>query len=162
MPAPIRFSLAAAGLLYSVAALPAAAATDHISGHISGSITFVSDAPQVTGLPGGRKVMVIPSHGVVVLTDATSPINLSSVDCSGAYVLDPQGNLTFESGSCDMIDRDGDTWSLWYSNRGKDRTWTVIGGTGKYARLTGGGTDVQHDTIVDGRVVLTIEGDLKG
>lgn len=161
MPAPIRFTLAAAGLACTLAALPAAAATVHVAGHISGSITFVSDSPQVTDLPGGRKVMTVPSYGVVLLKDAASPINLSSVDCTGAYVLDPQGNLTFESGSCNMIDRDGDTWSLWYSNRGKTRVWNVIGGTGKYAHLTGGGTDTEQDTIVDGRVVLNIEGDLK-
>ena len=98
-----------------------------------------------------RKVMRINSRGVIIADDPASPFNLSTQDCSGSLVVGANGKPMIESGFCQAIDRDGDTWSLWYENGAAGNIWKVIGGTGKYLKMTGGGTTKELFTSLNGR-----------
>jgi hypothetical protein len=136
-----------------VIALPLFAASTGMAAaeHGSGTVTYANSAPEITNLPGGGKVMHINSRGVIIADDPASPFNLSTQNCSGSLVLGADGKPMIESGFCQAIDRDGDTWSLWYENGAAGDNWKVIGGTGKYVKMTGGGTTNELFTSPDGR-----------
>jgi hypothetical protein len=136
-----------------VIALPLFAASTVMAAteHGSGTVTFANSAPEITNLPGGGKVMRINSRGVLIADDPASPFNLSTQDCSGSLVVGANGKPMIESGFCQAIDRDGDTWSLWYENGAAGNIWKVIGGTGKYLKMTGGGTTTELFTSLNGR-----------
>ncbi len=59
-----------------------------------------------------------------------------------------------DHGVCVAFDKDGDAWWLSYSNKGDDRKWMVVAGTGKYAGMTGSGTTKLLAVTPDGRMTI--------
>lgn len=152
-----RFSPLAAAALAALAAGPAAAAGEHVSG----TVTYISSHAHPVALAGGGRLLQVRSRGVLLDADPASPVNLSAQDCESTVVLGADKQPVMDSGSCVTVDKDGDTWTLWFLNRGDDRTWQVIGGTGKYAKMTGKGTTKVIGHAPDGREVLSYDGTLE-
>jgi hypothetical protein len=59
------------------------------------------------------------------------------------------------------FDKDGDAWWLSYNNKGEDRSWTVVAGTGKYAGMTGSGATKLLAITPDGRMTISWSGAMK-
>ena len=51
-------------------------------------------------------------------------------------------------------------WWLWYHNRGDDRQWGAIAGTGKYDGVTGSGVTAELAATADGRLAISWQGTL--
>ena len=123
----------------------------------SGTVTYVTVQSETTDLAGGGKVLRTHSKGVILADDPASDFHLSTQDCTGATVIGADGAVS-GTGSCDAVDRDGDTWAIWYSNSAAGRVWGVIGGTGKFAKMTGGGTTEPLLQTKDGRMTISWKG----
>jgi hypothetical protein len=66
-----------------------------------------------------------------------------------------------DNGVCVAVDKDGDAWWLSYANKGEDRKWNVVSGTGKYAGMTGSGTTKLLATTPDGRTTISWSGAMR-
>lgn len=144
-------------LAAAVASAPGLSAAEESSG----TVTYVTTQVEFTDLAGGGKLRRGHSKGVILADDPASVFHLAAQDCSGTTVIGADGKVMFGSGSCNAVDRDGDTWAIWYSNSAAGRIWNVIGGTGKYANLTGGGTTEVLMLTRDGRMTISWKGDLR-
>ena len=145
-------------LAIALAAAVAAAPGLAMAENGSGTATYVTVRAEVSEIGGGATVRRGHSKGVVLADDPASDFHLATQDCTGATVIGADGAVMSDSGSCHAVDRDGDTWSLWYSNGAAERTWQVIGGTGKYAHMTGGGTTEILLLTPDGRMTIGWKG----
>jgi len=148
----MRTAFAAA--LAAALALPAAALAEEGSG----TVTYVAVSSDSSPLANGGSVQRSHLKGMILADDPSSPLHLSTQDCRGSAVLSAEGTTVVESGFCDAADRDGDTWTLWYLNRGDDHSWQIIGGTGKYAAMAGGGTTSVLAVTRDGRATIRWQG----
>jgi beta-xylosidase len=124
----------------------------------SGTVTYVPASTAVTQLAGGRSLIKSHIKGVILSNDTANPIHLSAQDCDGATILAADGKQIAASGSCHAVDTDGDVWTLWYHNSAAGNNWGVIGGTGKYDGMTGGGTTSPLADLPDGRFVISWDG----
>jgi len=59
--------------------------------------------------------------------------------CIQETVVSADGKDAVNKGVCDIVDRQGDVWWLWYDATREGSTWGILGGTGKYSGMTGGG-----------------------
>ena len=147
-------AVAAALLGVTVLAPPVRAA--EITG--SGTVTYVGrhigDRPTAGGTGLGHDHL----KGVILADDPENPMHMVEHDCLAGSLLGPEGDTGDGAGYCDGIDADGDVFLLWYSNRGDDRHWSFIGGTGKWDGVSGGGTTKVVGFTPDGRIVVTWEG----
>ena len=133
----------------------AAAAEEHaVSGTVTYLITPLSTAPAANG----GKFMQNQLKGVILSNDSSSALHLGAHDCSGTSLYDAKDMLVQGAGSCSAVDADGDIWWSWYHNTSTERRWTVIGGTGKYAGMTGKGTVTVLGASPDGRLVISWQG----
>jgi len=149
-------ALAAGGAMMMAAG---AATADQIK--IEGTITYhVADVKSQPAAGGGSILRQI-LKGMIIDEDPTSPINFSAQDCAGTYVLRPEGGMAAGGGFCDVLDKDGHIWWLrWNTTGERTSEWTVTGGLGKYAGMTGQGTTRWLAQVPDGRSVLQYEGTL--
>ena len=145
---------ALAGLVLAGLATAAVAEEHAVSGTVTYIITPLSTAPAANG---GKFVQ---SHlkGVILSNDSSSALHLGAQDCSGTNLYDAKNMLVEGAGSCSAVDADGDIWWIWYHNTSSERRWTIIGGTGKYAGMTGSGTTTVLGASPDGRLAITWEG----
>jgi hypothetical protein len=95
--------------------------------------------------PVGRAGMD-EGHGVMRNVKGEGPFNDVVMRCLEHWTL--VRDAWAGNGSCGLVDRDGDTlMTTWTS---ADRTFTFVGGIGKYQGITGGGTfkpDLLHDAV---------------
>lgn len=124
----------------------------------SGTVTYVPISTAVTKLANGGSLIKSHIKGVILANDTANPIHLSAQDCDGAAILAATGQQIAASGSCHAVDADGDVWTLWYHNSAAGNNWGVIGGTGKYDGMTGGGTTTPIADLADGRFVISWDG----
>jgi len=57
-----------------------------------------------------------------------------------AWLLSRRWKTSEGTGACDAADKDGDRWSIWWVDTPRGHLG-VTHGTGKFAGMTGGGTD---------------------
>lgn len=111
----------------------------------SGTAAYVPMKSQTTELPDGGTITRAQTRGYVMSDDPENPFRDSGQTCMGTSI----GDVT--NGYCDAIDADGDMyWISWHSGPDGD-TWRLIGGTGKFAGLSGGGTSTPHPPSADGQ-----------
>ncbi len=127
----------------------------------SGTVTYVPVATAVTKLASGGSLIKSHIKGVILANDTASPIHLAAQDCDGVTILAASGQQTAAAGSCHAVDADGDVWTLWYHNSAAGNNWGVIGGTGKFDGITGGGTTSPMANLPDGRFVISWDGALQ-
>jgi hypothetical protein len=124
----------------------------------SGTVIYTITPGAQIALPGDRMLMESHLKGVILADDTSSPLHLSLQDCGSAAVGDGAGMPGEDSGVCVAADKDGDVWWLWYNNKGDERRWSVISGTGKYEGMTGSGTTEVLSYMPDGRLAITWSG----
>ncbi len=120
----------------------------------SGTVTYHLGQAAHIPMAGGKALTEQRMSGMILANNATAPFHLSSQDCLSAGVGDPKGMPEENHGVCVAFDKDGDAWWLSYSNKGDDRKWTVVAGTGKYAGMTGSGTTKLLAVTPDGRMTI--------
>ena len=122
----------------AVSALLVGVAPMAFAGEAGGHNLVVTKPSMTTELPNGMSYTSIGTHQVCMTTDPGSPLNRASGDCDGACVAAADGNATC-MGSCTWLDSEGDvaffTW-----NGATEGSWSLKGGTGKYAEASGEGT----------------------
>lgn len=121
---------------------------------VNGSIHYKVEPTGQVNLAAGRTLVSQRLVGTIKVDDESAPINDSSQECVGAFVI--QDGQTIEGhGYCVAHDAGGDTWWLSYAAGPTESAWMVTGGTGKYAGMTGGGntfyaSDAKSITAADG------------
>ncbi len=125
-----------------------------------GSVTYTVIRGHEAALANGGKLVHALNAGVIIADDASVPFHMASQNCMNAAVLNADGSAAGASGHCTAMDGDGDTWSLWWRGEGEGEgsAWQIIGGTGKFAGMTGGGTTTTLHQAADGRTVITWQG----
>ena len=124
---------------------------------VSGKVVYIAAPISTSALAGGKSLRRTQLKGVV-LADGASFLNLNAQDCMGTSLIDANGTEVDATGSCTASDKDGDTWSIWYHNTLESRSWTIIGGTGKFHGMTGSGTTTALGATADGRVTVSYAG----
>jgi hypothetical protein len=150
----MKAKIAAAAALAACLAAPHLAAAEEGSG----TVTYVSMGKEVTELANGETIIRSHSKGIILADETELPFHLASQDCRGATVIGADDQPVSDMGSCDSVDQDGDIWWLWYRNDSSGRVWKVIGGTGKYERMTGGGSTDLLVSYPDGRSTISWQG----
>ena len=100
----------------------------------SGVDVLVVQSAETLELAKGHTLTVLRMYSIVNSNNPTSPVNLTTGECSGTILSTPDGT-TRGSGHCARKDKDGDTYSLeWTLPTGAQKgTWKHIAGTGKFA-----------------------------
>lgn len=111
----------------------------------SGTAVYVPVDTHTTELSDGGAITRIQTRGYVMSDDPENLFRDSGQTCMGTGIGDVM------NGYCDGIDGDGDMyWISWHS--GPDgESWRLIGGTGKFAGLSGGGMTTTHPPSADGQ-----------
>lgn len=120
----------------------------------TGTVTYQTTQISQSPVAGGKILAEIRRTGVVVANNPPHPFHLASQDCLGAEISDGKGVPEEGHGTCVNVDKDGDAWWFSYSNKGDDRNWSVVSGTGKYVGMTGGGTTKILAITSDGRLTI--------
>jgi len=76
--------------------------------------------------------------GKIEAADPTSILNGSDQECMEKDKVGAEQIVGY--GYCDAVDATGDTWWLTFAADAAGSRWRVVGGTGKYAGMTGSGT----------------------
>lgn len=111
----------------------------------SGTAVYVPLSTETVDLPDGRTLTRVRFSGYVLSDDATNPFRDTSQKCMGTAIGDVM------NGYCDAMDADGDMYWFSWHNGPDGNTWRLIGGTGKFADMSGGGTSVSHPAGVEGQ-----------
>jgi len=109
-------------------------ATDiHAADNCTGAEATVDTYTETFQVSKDHSLTVVRSASVVMTEDAPM-YNLTSGECTASVLATPDGK-TQATGHCLRHDKDGDTWSLeWTQPSGTDKgTWKTVGGTGKFA-----------------------------
>ena len=125
----------------------------------SGTVTYVMVDTDTVKFASGSSKQRINMKGVIVADDPSNPIHLSAQDCAGSLVVGPDGAPLDGGGYCEATDKDGEVWWLsWSDANANGNTWAILGGTGKYAGMTGRGTVTVLMQSGDGRLVYRWNG----
>ncbi len=106
------------------------------SGHnINNALLFESSE-----LANGTTLTTMRLSSVHVSEDTSSPLHLAAGECAGALTATPDGK-TQGQGYCMRKDKDGDVYNeQWNLAPGAEKgTWKLVGGSGKYASMSGSG-----------------------
>lgn len=92
-------------------------------------------------LADGTTLATLRISSVYVSDDASSPLHLAAGECAGALTTTPDGK-TQGQGHCMRKDKDGDVYNeQWNLAPGAEKgSWKLVGGTGKYANMSGSGS----------------------
>ena len=153
-----HITLGRLALLTSMVALGAAGPAQAQSGSGGGTVTYIPAHQEKMELADGTMMVHQHLKGVVLAEGASVPFHMSSQDCIGSNIMDAEGMLIDGYGHCRGIDADGDVWFIWYHNSPDGNSWGLMGGTGKFEGIEGGGTTQANPPTADGRLVITWEG----
>lgn len=133
-----RRSIVIAGALVALAS-GAAGAGERIEE--TGREAFSTTVWEVLELGEGHSVALWRGHGVAYSDNPKSPLHLATIDCAGSFEFMADGTAK-DSGHCTYTTRDGDKlFDKWWQSPGMETSrYEWIGGTGKWAGATGGGT----------------------
>ena len=133
-----RRSLRFVGLVAMLAA-GAANAGDRITEN--GHEALVTDLWETLELGEGHSVALWRGRGIAYSDNPDSPMHLAVLDCAGSFEFMADGKSR-DSGHCSYTTRDGDKLfdSWWRAPDMEVSRYEWIGGTGKWAGISGGGT----------------------
>lgn len=115
----------------------------------TGGNAFVPSWTESVALPDGNTLVRTVSHGFTWANDEDVVGGNGSMSCYASLTMNPDGMPVAGSGTCDVLDLEGDTWRLWWDGA-VGGNWGMTVGTGKYAGITGGGTWKQQARYADG------------
>lgn len=153
-----RLRLAALAALSSLVIVASAEAAEFKG---AGTNVYVPANSDVNQISEEMSLLRTQSRTIILSEDSEVPFHLAPQDCSGTYILDKDQEITGGNGYCDSVDSDGDVWWMWWKLDGEKGSWGVLGGTGKYDGMTGGGTTEILSQSPDGRFALQWEGSWK-
>ena len=105
----------------------------------SGEGAYVTMHEEKVELDGGRTLRHYRAAGFVT-SDPASPFHRTEQNCSGTEVIAVGGGSVKGAGYCDGTDLDGDVWWIWFRGDDEGGVWGLLGGTGKFEKLKGGGS----------------------
>ena len=107
----------------------------------SGREAFSTDVWEMLELGEGHAVALWRGHGIAYSDSPESPLHLATIDCAGAFEFMPDGTQR-DRGHCTYTTRDGDKlFDRWWRSPDMEAArYEWIGGTGRWAGATGGGT----------------------
>jgi hypothetical protein len=128
-PSAVITAFVCAGMSYPGFAAPCA-------GHNVNNAVAVDSTELVSGVT----LMTLRLSSVHVSDDPGSPMHLAAGECAGALTTASDGKMQGH-GHCIRKDKDGDVYNeQWNLAPGADKgSWILVGGTGKYAKMTGEG-----------------------
>jgi hypothetical protein len=105
----------------------------------SGEGAYVTMHEESSELPGGRTLRHYRTAGFVT-SDPASPFHRTEQDCSGTEVSGAGNESVSDAGYCVGTDPEGDVWWIWFRGDDEGGIWGLLGGTGKFEKLKGGGS----------------------
>lgn len=124
----------------------------------TGHAVYVPKDHSKVELPNGTYAVEQMSEGYVITDDPDSSFNLVAQDCAGTNIVDADGTTLRASGYCSGRDQEGDMYWFHYWNGPEGNEWTLIGGTGKWEGITGGGTSEPIAADAGGTFAVRWEG----
>ena len=118
-----------------------------------GSFAGVPEASESYKLADGSTVDPSPSEGFLVTDDASSPLHLVDMGCTGSSVVSSDGNSSSGGGHCVIVDQGGDVIWAWWLGDQDGGTWGFMGGTGKFAGAQGDGTWTNDREFPSGKFI---------
>lgn len=109
-------------------------------------------------LSDGSVISRVSLSGFVNASDGNNPFHMVNQYCSGTSILAPGQSEPTAYGYCEGIDRDGDAFFISWANKPEGNTWQLLGGTGKFDGMSGGGTTKTKYTWADGKYVIDWQG----
>jgi hypothetical protein len=131
------------------AAAPLAAAAD-----VSGHAIYRPVSTDTTTFPDGRTMTRSVENGFVYGEGADNPFDKMTQSCFTVSMAKPGNDAPEQFGHCEGLDKDEDLFVLNFHND----TWTIAGGTGKFAGMKGGGTTKVVETWSDGSYLISWSG----
>lgn len=124
----------------------------------SGYEAFRTNVWDVLELDEGHSLAWWRGEGVYFDDDPSAVDHMSTGECAGTYEFMPDESYTV-TGFCTYTDRDGDKHFVkwWEGSDMEEGRYEYIGGTGKYAGATGGGTYVGEE-LTDTLSAFTTKG----
>ncbi len=143
------------GMVLALASFTASAAD---SGSSKGTWANHNTMVSTTELPGGGSVMVQHTKQSHTAEDSSHPLGNTMADCVGVFRMAADGTVTAASGTCFVIDGDGDRTSFWWRQDAAGTescpvacgSWAYFAGDGKYAGISGDGKWMQTTLFADG------------
>lgn len=137
------------GSLLAILLLPAAFADEG-----KGQSLYAPTVLSTVELANGTTISRVSSSGFVISRDEDSPFHMVNQECTGTYVVAAGESEPEAYGYCEGLDRDGDMYFLSWYNSADSNTWQLLGGTGKFDGISGGGTTSSAFTWADGKFVI--------
>ena len=133
--------------LVVIAVICAASTGTPAADNCTGSEATVDSYSETFEVSKEHSLTIVRSASVLMTDDA--PIyNLTTGECTASVLATPDGK-TLATGHCLRRDKDGDSWSLEFTQPpGADKgTWKTAGGTGKFSgkRSAGWFQEVRRD-----------------
>lgn len=124
----------------------------------TGLAAYTPVSSSATDLGDGTTAVRQTSEGYVFTDDPSSSFNLVTQDCTSTDLMAANGALVRSSGYCAGLDRDADMYWISYWNGPDGGEWHLLGGTGKFEGISGGGTSETLAAHADGSFSIRWEG----
>ena len=118
---------------------------------VAGGHALMPESLETVSLPNGNTLSRSISHGFIWSNEEAVGGN-GSLTCYGSSILDPEGMPASGSGTCDVLDLEGDSWTIFWTGA-QGGKWKITGGHGKYHGMTGGGTWAVQSVYADGKTM---------
>jgi hypothetical protein len=138
-------------ILLAALAVAAPVAT---AGDVSGNAIYRPVSTDVRAFVDGRTMTRSVEYGFVYGEGADNPFDKMTQNCFTVSVAKPGSDVLEQFGHCEGLDKDEDLFILNFHND----TWTIAGGTGKFAGMKGGGTTKVTETWSDGSYLVSWTG----
>jgi len=90
-------------------------------------------------LEGDQALLHTHDWGLFFTDDPASLLNQSRYDCFGTHLINSEGESLGGRGYCAGIAANGDLWWNRWTGTLTGGDWVFVGGTGKFAFISGGG-----------------------
>jgi len=114
----------------------------------AGEHVYVPTIQEEKKLPDGATVLELTAKGVLTTDDKAGPFNNNQTRCAGTIVISPDGKTVVARGYCSDVAPTGDYWWSPWRNLPAEKGFQFIGGTGRFAGITGGGNFTPQATAV--------------
>ncbi len=138
----MRFSIFIAAVLGGVTFLAVSAGAQPVGTHQEmgkGFSAYSTTKTDTVPLDDNRALLHIHNWGLFYTEDPASMLNQSRYDCFGTHLIDDEGVSLGGRGYCAGIADNGDLWWNRWSGTLSGGDWTFVGGTGRFANISGGG-----------------------
>jgi hypothetical protein len=132
----------------------AVAAPVAAAGDFAGHAIYRPASADVTTFADGRTMTRSIENGFVYGEGAGNPFDKMIQNCYSIAMAKPGSDAVEQFGHCEGLDKDEDLFVLNFHGD----TWTISGGTGKFAGMKGGGTTKVIQTWSDGSYLISWTG----